>query len=102
MAYNEKHGIDPKTIYKSLEDILESTSVADVQKARKGRLAAKEESRQVAAEPTIEYMSEDQKEDLLDQMFIEMKKAALNLDFERAANLRDEIARIKADESVNS
>ncbi|MCB0703377.1 MAG: excinuclease ABC subunit UvrB [Candidatus Kapaibacterium sp.] len=102
MAYNEKHGIDPKTIYKSLQDILESTSVADVQKARKGRLAAKEESRQVAAEPTIEYMSEDQKEDLLDQMFIEMKKAALNLDFERAANLRDEIARIKADESVNS
>jgi excinuclease UvrABC helicase subunit UvrB len=47
-------------------------------------------------------MSEDQKADLLDQMFVEMKKAAINLDFERAANLRDEIARIKTDEIVNS
>lgn len=101
-AYNEKHGIDPKTIYKSLEEILESTSVADVQKARKGRLAVKENLKQIAAEPTIAYMSEDQKEDLLEQMFVEMKKAAINLDFERAANLRDEIARIKADEAVNS
>ncbi len=101
-AYNEKHGIDPKTIYKSLEEILESTSVADVQKARKGRMAVKENLKQIAAEPTIEYMSEDQKADLLEQMFVEMKKAAIDLDFERAANLRDEIARIKADEAVNS
>ncbi|PKL78871.1 MAG: excinuclease ABC subunit B [Ignavibacteriae bacterium HGW-Ignavibacteriae-4] len=101
-AYNEKHGIDPKTIYKSLEEILESTSVADVQKARKGRMAVKENLKQIAAEPTIAYMSEDQKEDLLEQMFVEMKKAAINLDFERAANLRDEIARIKADEAINS
>lgn len=101
-AYNEKHGIDPKTIYKSLEEILESTSVADVQKARKGRLAEKENVKQIASEPTIAYMSEEQKEELLEQMFIEMKKAAVNLDFERAANLRDEIARIKADEIVNS
>jgi excinuclease ABC subunit B len=100
--YNTKHGINPKTIYKSLEEILESTSVADVQKARKGRMAVKENLKQIAAEPTIEYMSEDQKEDLLNQMFQEMKKAAQNLDFERAANLRDEIARIKADEAVNS
>ena len=101
-AYNTKHGIDPKTIYKSLQEILESTSVADVQKARKGRIAAKDNLKQIASEPTIAYMSEDQKTDLLDQMFVEMKKAAINLDFERAANLRDEIARIKTDEIVNS
>ena len=100
--YNKKHGIDPKTVYKSLEEILGSTSVADVQKARKKRLNESENARQMAAEPTIEYMSDDQKEDLLEQMFEEMKKAAKNLDFERAANLRDEIARIKADEKVNS
>lgn len=101
-AYNTKHGIDPKTIYKSLQEILESTSVADVQKARKGKIAAKDNLKQIASEPTIAYMSEDQKADLLDQMFVEMKKAAINLDFERAANLRDEIARIKTDEIVNS
>ncbi len=101
-AYNKKHGIDPKTIYKSLQEILESTSVADVQKARKGRIAVKENLKQIASEPTIAYMSEEQKTDLLEQMFVEMKKAAINLDFERAANLRDEIARIKTDEIVNS
>ncbi|TNE35874.1 excinuclease ABC subunit UvrB [bacterium] len=100
--YNLKNGIDPKTIYKSLEEILESTSVADVQKARKGRIEDKERQKRMAAEPTIEYMSDDQKLDLLDQMFQEMKKAAQNLDFEKAANLRDEIARIKADNIVNS
>lgn len=100
--YNEKHGINPKTIYKSLSEILESTSVADVQKARKSRMAAKEETVRKAAEPTIEYMTDEQKGDLLEQMFVEMKKAAKNLDFEKAANLRDEIARIKADEAVNS
>jgi excinuclease ABC subunit B len=100
--YNEKHGINPKTIYKSLSEILESTSVADVQKARKSRMAEKEETVRKAAEPTIEYMTDEQKGDLLEQMFVEMKKAAKNLDFEKAANLRDEIARIKADEAVNS
>ncbi len=101
-AYNEKHGINPKTIYKSLAEILESTSVADVQKARKSRMADKEETVRRASEPTIEYMTDEQKGDLLEQMFVEMKKAAKDLDFEKAANLRDEIARIKADEAVNS
>jgi excinuclease ABC subunit B len=99
--YNEKNGINPKTIYKSLEDILESTSVADVQKAKKGRLEEKDYQKRMAAEPTIAYMSDDQKDELLSQMFEEMKKAAKDLDFERAANLRDEIARIKADQISN-
>lgn len=90
------------TIYKSLEEILESTSVADVQKAKRGRLEERENQKRTAAEPTIEYMSDEQKSDLLDQMFQEMKRAAQNLDFEKAANLRDEIARIKADQIVNS
>jgi len=33
---------------------------------------------------------------MLDQMFVEMKKAAKDLDFERAADLRDQIARLQA------
>lgn len=99
--YNEKNGINPQTIYKSLEDILESTSVADVQKSRKIKLDEKANHKRMAAEPTIAYMSDEQKDELLNQMFDEMRKSAKNLDFERAANLRDEIARIKADQITN-
>ena len=48
-----------------------------------------------AAEPVIKYMSKEQKEDLLEQMTEEMLKAAKDLEFERAAQLRDEIDKMK-------
>lgn len=95
--YNKKHNINPKTVYKSIEEILGSTSVADVHSSRKERLDYKTDSENYlqAADPAVEYLNKTQKEDLLSQMFEEMKIAAKNLDFERAARLRDEIARIK-------
>ncbi|MFW6232799.1 MAG: UvrB/UvrC motif-containing protein, partial [Bacteroidota bacterium] len=49
-----------------------------------------------AAEPLAEYMTFEQRQELIDQMFDEMKKAARELDFERAAELRDEIQRLEA------
>ena len=51
-----------------------------------------------AAEPVVKYLTPDQRNELADQLFTEMKNAARNLDFERAAELRDEIQRIKAAE----
>jgi excinuclease ABC subunit B len=89
--YNEEHNIIPETIYKSMEEILASTSIADIRK--------KEEKTDYGfskvAEPVLKYMNKEQKEDLILQLTDEMHKAAKDLEFERAANLRDEIQRLK-------
>jgi excinuclease ABC subunit B len=89
--YNYKHGIVPATIYKSMEDILSSTSIADIRK--------KDEKESYGfskvAEPILKYMNKEQKEDLVEQLTEEMHKAAKDLEFEKAANLRDEIQKLK-------
>jgi len=95
--YNRKNKINPKTVYKSLEEILESTSVADIQQDRNEKKAELETARiRKAAEPMIKYLAPEQREELIEKMYVEMKQAAKELDFERAAELRDEIQRLKA------
>ena len=47
------------------------------------------------AESIIRYMTEDQKKDLLEELKTEMRNAAKDLEFERAAELRDEIDRLE-------
>lgn len=91
--YNIEHGITPQTVLKSIEEIMNSTSIADVRK-REG--SVKEETGfNFVAEPLIKYMTGEQKEDLIQQLTDEMKKAAKELEFERAASLRDEIEKLK-------
>ena len=89
--YNDKNGIVPATIYKSMEDIMSATSIADIRK--------KDEKESYGfskvAEPILKYMDKEQKEDLVDQLTEEMHKAAKDLEFEKAANLRDEIHKLK-------
>ena len=92
MEYNEEHGITPKTIFKSVEEILNSTSIADVRKKDNEK---EEAAFMRVAEPVIKYMSQDQRKELLDQMTEEMLNAAKDLEFERAAQLRDEIEKMK-------
>jgi excinuclease ABC subunit B len=92
IEYNKKHGITPKTIYKSREEIMDSTSIADMRKT--GKETDKSEYSKVA-DPVIKYMTKEQRADLIEQMKLEMKKAAKDLEFERAAFLRDEIERLE-------
>ncbi|MCL4549407.1 MAG: excinuclease ABC subunit UvrB [Bacteroidetes bacterium] len=90
--YNKQHNITPTTIFKSVEEIMSSTSIADVRK----RDYEKEESAFLkVAEPVIKFMTNDQRKELLEQMTEEMLAAAKDLEFERAANLRDEIEKMK-------
>lgn len=94
--YNTLHGIDPKTVYKTLEEILSSTSVADISTVRtkqKEEILAKRQKK--VAEPLIKFMTYEQRESLIEQLTVEMKNAARALDFELAADLRDEIENLK-------
>jgi excinuclease ABC subunit B len=92
MAYNKEHNITPKTVFKSVEEIMNSTSIADVRKKDNEK---QEASFSKVAEPVVKYMTDDQKQDLVDQLNSQMLAAAKDLEFERAAILRDEIEKLK-------
>ncbi|MEI8135266.1 MAG: excinuclease ABC subunit UvrB [bacterium] len=98
--YNHKHGITPTTILKSYEDIMLSTTVADVSiKREEKRQAARDEKsgRELTPIFVLKNMNEDELEGLIEQLAKELTQAAANLEFERAALLRDEIKRIETD-----
>ena len=81
--YNEAHGIVPETIYKSIDEIMRTTAVADIR-------AVEEEM------PILSTIAKMDRGALLDELRHAMHEAAANLDFEKAAKLRDEIARLEA------
>lgn len=84
MAYNKEHGIVPTQIVKSKEKIINSTKVADADKAYE----IKEETA-IAAEPLITYETAEDLERLINTTKKKMDKAAKDLDFMEAARLRD-------------
>nr|MBA2245394.1 UvrB/UvrC motif-containing protein [Gemmatimonadota bacterium] len=92
-AYNEEHGIIPQTIIKSVEDTLRSTRVADARTPRE-----KESALQRVAETRAKYSaaSERDPQELLQEIEQEMRDAAAQLDFERAAVLRDQLLELRA------
>ena len=95
--YNLKHNINPKTVYKTYDEIMSSTSVADSQANRLSMQDINMRKDRVVSEKIAKYMTNDERQSLVDQMYDEMKKASKDLEFERAAEIRDEIDRIKAE-----
>ncbi len=93
LEYNKKHGITPQTILKSVEEIMAATSIADVKMKRDERLGRIKAA--AVAEHVAKYLTPAQKKDLLEELRAEMTRAAKDLEFERAAELRDEIERIE-------
>ncbi len=79
--YNEEHGITPKTIEKSVRDLISIS-----------REIAKEE---VRFEKDPESMNASEIKKLMERMEKQMRKAAAELDFETAAELRDKIVDLK-------
>lgn len=81
MDYNEKHGITPKTIQKSVRDLISISK----------KVAAEE----MRMEKDPESMSRKELEKLAKDLEKQMKKAAAELNFEAAAELRDKMIEIK-------
>ncbi|MGN0444017.1 MAG: excinuclease ABC subunit UvrB [Acutalibacteraceae bacterium] len=77
-AYNEAHGIVPKTINKGVRDVLEITTH---EKKKSG---------------DVKHMTKQEKQALITELSKQMKEAAKLLEFEYAAYLRDKIEKIKA------
>ncbi|GAA0352383.1 excinuclease ABC subunit UvrB [Alkalibacterium iburiense] len=81
-AYNEKHGITPQTIKKEVRDLIKiSTAV--------------EEEEKDLSEETIKQLSRQERLELIETMELEMRQAAKDLNFEKAADLRDVVMELK-------
>lgn len=93
MAYNDKHGITPKTVLKSKAEIMSQTSILDVRGKNNAYLESDMPS--LAADPVLAYMNKDQIEKILADTERRMKKAAKELDFITAAQHRDEVFALK-------
>ncbi|WP_010302128.1 excinuclease ABC subunit UvrB [Kurthia senegalensis] len=81
MAYNEEHGIVPKTIQKGIREAIRATKVAE---------------EEALYEPKKKLSASERKE-LVAELEVQMRDAAKALDFERAAQLRDTILELKAE-----
>ncbi len=82
-AYNKKHGITPETIQKEITSILTSVYEADYVTVP------------AVSEPSVKYKSGDELEKIILGLEEEMKGAAKDLAFERAATLRDQIKELQ-------
>ena len=80
--YNEEHGIIPTTIIKDVREVIEATKVS-------------EESSEYSAEDENKSLSPKEKKALIKKYTSEMMDAAKNLQFERAAELRDILEKLK-------
>lgn len=94
MAYNEEHGITPKTMRKTREEIMAKRSILDVRDV--SNAYRQDEKPSLVADPIVAYMSQDQLEKAIADTESKMKKAAKELDFVSAAHFRDEVFALKA------
>lgn len=85
IEYNQKHGIIPQTVRKGIRQIIEATvSVAE-----------EEEKYEVVEKEIVENMTKEEIEEYIKELEQEMKKLAIELEFEKAAKVRDKIFELK-------
>lgn len=83
MKYNKEHGIVPRTVQKGVREIIEATKLA-------------EEEDKYSIRSSEQKMGREELEAVIKKLYAEMQAAADDLQFERAAELRDKIAYLKA------
>ena len=85
VEYNKKHGIKPRSIVKSVDEVMRATSVADAKKLEK------------VGEEDEDYLTDIDRLEAIDRLRQEMKQVADELEFEKAAKLRNRIRKIEAE-----
>ncbi|KKS52408.1 MAG: UvrABC system protein B [Candidatus Magasanikbacteria bacterium GW2011_GWC2_42_27] len=97
LAYNKKHGITPKTIEKSIRNILEEFGLS----ASTSQTAKKARNRRIKEIARLDMLGDGRTiEEIIKDKQKNMKEAAQNLEFEVAAILRDEIRELEARKKV--
>ena len=92
VQHNKEHGIEPKGIHKSVEDILEGAVTPGKKIGSKGR---SRKSSQADEQENVEHMSVHELNKYMSKVEDKMMMAAKELNFEEAARLRDELHHIK-------
>jgi excinuclease ABC subunit B len=96
-AYNIEHGITPESVRKAVRDLIE-IGKSEEKKKEKSKKREKVTIKTVAEESQKPILTDAEREKLIAELTREMTSAAMNLDFERAAQLRDRIAAIKEEQ----
>ncbi len=93
--YNEDHGIEPRSIIKSVDQILDTTSVADAEERYRRKRFGLEPKPERLLSGLLETMTPQEGYAMAAELRLEMQEAAVQTDYEKAAYLRDEIARLE-------
>ena len=90
IQYNIDHGMKPKTVFKSREEIIQRSTILDIREDEKKRRVAKiQESIPIVAEPNATYNTPKSLEKQIETTKKAMQKASAKMDFMEAARLRD-------------
>jgi excinuclease ABC subunit B len=90
IQYNIDHGMTPKTVFKSREEIIQRSTILDIREDEKKRRVAKiQESIPIVAEPNATYNTPKSLEKQIETTKKAMQKASAKMDFMEAARLRD-------------
>jgi excinuclease ABC subunit B len=91
MAYNEANGITPTQIKRDRGNVMRQTAVIDIHDTVGRRAYVEPDEVSLAADPVMQYMTVDQLARNVELLEASMRKAAKELDFIAAAQLRDEL-----------
>ncbi len=96
IKYNEEHQIVPKTIVKSIDQVMKQTAVLDIKGYNQNNINIRTtDALNMVAEPISDYQTIPQMEKAIMQTKKQMEKMAKALDFMEAAKLRDEMFRME-------
>ncbi|MBN1279607.1 MAG: excinuclease ABC subunit UvrB [Chlorobium sp.] len=93
--YNEEHGIVPQSIVKSVEQVLNTTSVADAEERYRRKRFGLEPKPDRLLTTLIGTLSPEECYAMAAELRLEMQEAAESMEYEKAAYLRDEIAKLE-------
>jgi len=93
--YNEEHGITPRSIIKSVDQILDTTGVADAEERYRRRRFGLEAKPERIFSGLVDTLTPERGYAMVAELRLEMQEAAVQMEYEKAACLRDEISKLE-------
>jgi excinuclease ABC subunit B len=93
--YNQEHGITPRSIMKSVDQILDTTGVADAEERYRRKRFGLEPKPDRVLSGLIDMLTPEAGYAMAAELRLEMQEAAVQMEYEKAAYLRDEITKLE-------